>query len=108
MPRAAIKSQSRPGAIAAAIGQGLPTVVLAGRGNAGKSTLFNRIAAGARAITSAIPGTTRDLNFARASYDDRDFILIDSGGLEIGGRERVSERVVRGAPPARGTGGLLV
>ena len=96
MPRAA-KSESRPGAISAALAQGLPTVVLAGRVNAGKSTLFNRIAAGARAITSSIPGTTRDLNFARTSYDDRDFILIDSGGLELGGRERMSERIVREA-----------
>jgi GTP-binding protein len=107
MPRAA-KSQSHESAISAAIVQGLPTVVLAGRVNAGKSTLFNRIAAGARAITSAIPGTTRDLNFARASYDDRDFILIDSGGLEIGGRERMSERVVREALAAVGMADLVV
>ncbi len=107
MPRAA-KSGTRPGAISAAIAQGLPTVVLAGRVNAGKSTLFNRIAAGARAITSAIPGTTRDLNFARASYDERDFILIDSGGLELGGRERMSERVVREALAAVGMADLVV
>ena len=107
MPRAA-KSQARPGAISAAIAQGLPTVVLAGRVNAGKSTLFNRMAAGARAITSSIPGTTRDLNFARASYDDRDFILIDSGGLELGGRERMSERVVREALAAVGMADLVV
>src|SRR5580700_8523945 len=107
MPRAA-KSEPRTGAISAAIGQGLPTVVLVGRVNAGKSTLFNRVASGARAITSAIPGTTRDLNFARAKYDDRDFILIDSGGLEIGGRERMSERVVREALAAVGMADLVV
>jgi len=108
MARAETKSNSRPGAIAAAVAQGLPTVVLAGRVNAGKSTLFNRIAAGARAITSAIPGTTRDLNFARTSYDDRDFILIDSGGLEIGGRERMSERVMREALAAIGVADVVV
>jgi GTP-binding protein len=107
MPRAA-KSEARPGAISAALAQGLPTVVLAGRVNAGKSTLFNRIAAGARAITSSIPGTTRDLNFARASYDDRDFILVDSGGLELGGRERMSERIVREALAAIGMADLVV
>ena len=107
MPRAG-KAAPRAGAISAAIAQGLPTVVLAGRVNAGKSTLFNRIAAGARAITSAIPGTTRDLNFARASYDDREFILIDSGGLELGGRERMSERVVREALAAVGVAEVVV
>jgi GTPase len=107
MPRAA-KSEPRASAISAAIGQGLPTVVLVGRVNAGKSTLFNRVASGARAITSAIPGTTRDLNFARASYDDRDFILIDSGGLELGGRERMSERVVREALAAVGVADVVV
>jgi GTP-binding protein len=107
MPRAA-KSESQPGAISAALAQGLPTVVLVGRVNAGKSTLFNRMAAGARAITSSIPGTTRDLNFARTSYDDHEFILIDSGGLEIGGRERMSERVVREALAAVGVADVVV
>ena len=107
MPPSA-KTSARPGAISAALAQGLPTVVLAGRVNAGKSTLFNRIAAGARAITSSIPGTTRDLNFARAHYDDRDFILIDSGGLELGGREQMSERIVREALGAIGMADLVV
>lgn len=102
------KNTARAGAVAAALAQGLPAVVLVGRVNAGKSTLFNRIAGGARALTSPIPGTTRDLNFARASYDGRDFMVIDSGGLEIGGRERMSERLIREALAAVGAADVVV
>src|SRR5439155_24287215 len=50
-----------------------------------------------RAIVSAIPGTTRDLNIAPTSHDGREFLLIDSGGLELGGGERLTERVVNEA-----------
>ncbi|HUY26039.1 MAG TPA: ribosome biogenesis GTPase Der [Candidatus Binataceae bacterium] len=87
---------------------GLPTVVLVGRANAGKSTLFNRISKGARAITSPIPGTTRDLNFARAGFDDREFMVVDSGGLELGGREPMSERLVAEALGAVGVADVVV
>ncbi len=96
------------GGAARSIADGLPTVVLVGRANAGKSTLFNRIAKGARAIMSPIPGTTRDLNFARAAHGDRDFIVVDSGGLELGGKSRMSERVVREALGAVGTADVVV
>ena len=88
--------------------QGLPAVVLVGRANAGKSTLFNRIAKGGRAITSAIPGTTRDLNFARAEHSGREFVVVDSGGLELGGRERMSERIVSEALAAVGVADVVV
>lgn len=88
--------------------EGLPAVVLVGRANAGKSTLFNRIAKGGRAITSAIPGTTRDLNFARAKYGDREFIVVDSGGLELGGHERMTERIVTEALAAVGVADVVV
>jgi GTP-binding protein len=88
--------------------EGLPAVVLVGRANAGKSTLFNRIAKGGRAITSAIPGTTRDLNFARAKYGDREFIVVDSGGLELGGHERMTERIVSEALAAVGVADVVV
>ncbi len=88
--------------------EGLPAVVLVGRANAGKSTLFNRIAKGGRAITSAIPGTTRDLNFARAKYGDREFVVIDSGGLELGGHERMTERIVTEALAAVGVADVVV
>src|SRR5262249_60760395 len=101
-PRSASSGDREPRA-ARALAAGLPTVVLVGRANAGKSSLFNRIVKGARAITSPVPGTTRDLNFARASHADREFALIDSGGLELGGHQQMSERGVAEAP-VRGGG----
>ncbi|HEV2170075.1 MAG TPA: GTPase, partial [Candidatus Binatus sp.] len=104
---------SKPGASAGAeakriAAEGLPAVVLVGRTNAGKSTLFNRITTGGRAIISAIPGTTRDLNFARAKYSDREFVVVDSGGLELGGRERMTERIVAEALAAVGVADVVV
>jgi GTP-binding protein len=92
----------------AAAAHGLPVVALVGRTNAGKSTLFNRIAPRGRAITSAIAGTTRDLNFVRASHEGREFMLIDSGGLELGGQERVTERVVGEAMAALESADVVV
>jgi GTP-binding protein len=78
-------------------GTGLPVVMLVGRANAGKSTLFNRIASRGRAIVSPIAGTTRDLNIARAIYDDRDFTIVDSGGLELYAAESATERAMEEA-----------
>ncbi|MGO9607279.1 MAG: ribosome biogenesis GTPase Der [Candidatus Binataceae bacterium] len=102
------KAEGREARAARSFAGRLPTVVLVGRANAGKSTLFNRIAKGARAITSSIPGTTRDLNFARASYGDREFMVVDSGGLELGGSEQMSERVVAEALGAVGAADVVV
>jgi GTPase len=86
----------RTGALAG-LPEGAPVVVLVGRANAGKSTLFNRLVRGRRAIVSPIAGTTRDLNLGRADHEGRSFVVIDSGGLKLGGRERLDERVVEGA-----------
>jgi GTPase len=95
-------------ALMAALSEGLPTVTLVGRVNAGKSTLFNRIAGGSRAIASPAPGTTRDLNFARARHGESDFMVVDSGGLDLGGRGRMSERVVAEALRAVGAADVVV
>jgi GTPase len=95
-------------ALLATLSEGLPTVTLVGRVNAGKSTLFNRIAGGARAIASPAPGTTRDLNFARARHGASEFMIIDSGGLDLGGRGRMSERVVEEALGAVGAADVVV
>src|SRR5262245_4623074 len=57
------------------------TVVLAGRPNVGKSTLFNRITGTRRSIVAPLAGTTRDVIAAPASWHKRTFTLVDTGGL---------------------------
>ncbi len=59
----------------------LPTVVLVGRPNVGKSTLFNRIARTRRAIVNAMPGTTRDVLAHDAEWGEVPFRLVDTGGI---------------------------
>ena len=59
----------------------LPTVVLVGRPNVGKSTLFNKITGQRRSIVAPVAGTTRDVLEAPAVWANRELTLVDTGGL---------------------------
>ena len=59
----------------------LPAVVLVGRPNVGKSTLFNRLSGTRRAIVTSMPGTTRDVIVQPAEWQGVHFELIDTGGM---------------------------
>lgn len=67
--------------------ENLKTVALIGRPNVGKSTLFNRLAGKRLAIETPIPGTTRDRLFARVSWQETEFNLVDVAGVETGKSE---------------------
>ena len=61
----------------------LPTVALVGRPNVGKSTIFNRLVGDRISIVEDYPGVTRDRIYAKASWLDREYRLIDTGGIEM-------------------------
>ena len=63
-------------------GRARPVIVIAGRPNVGKSTLFNRLAGRRFAIVSDIAGTTRDRVSTQAEWDGYSYVLIDTGGIE--------------------------
>ena len=59
-----------------------PVVVLVGRPNVGKSTLFNRLTRSRDAIVVDVPGVTRDRHYGEGRQGDRPFLVVDTGGLE--------------------------
>lgn len=75
--------------------QRLPTVVLVGRVNVGKSSLFNRLVEEKRAIVSPIPGTTRTRNEGTVLWRGREFRIVDTGGLTFDERIPLESEIIR-------------
>jgi len=75
----------------------LPVVVIVGRPNVGKSTLFNAILGQRRSIVGDEPGITRDRIHGEASYLGRRFELIDTGGIIPNDAEMIPSEILKQA-----------
>ncbi|MEP7117532.1 MAG: ribosome biogenesis GTPase Der [Acidobacteriota bacterium] len=86
----------------------LPTVVLVGRPNVGKSTLFNRMTGTRRAIVTPMAGTTRDAMRQPVPVADGGFMLTDTGGMFGSSQDPLHELVVEAGHRALATADLVV
>jgi GTP-binding protein len=86
----------------------IPTVVIVGRPNVGKSTLFNRITGQRRAIVGDEPGITRDRIHGTAEHDGRRFELIDTGGIVVADQEYIPAQILRQAEVALGRASHII
>ena len=75
----------------------LPSVVIVGRPNVGKSTLFNAILRQRRSIVGDEPGITRDRIAGAGSYRGRPFELIDTGGIITDDTEMIPREILKQA-----------
>ncbi|HSL23375.1 MAG TPA: ribosome biogenesis GTPase Der [Vicinamibacterales bacterium] len=85
-----------------------PAVVLVGRPNVGKSTLFNRITGTRRAIVTAVAGTTRDVITQPAEWQGTAFSLVDTGGMFGQSEDPLHDLVVAGGRRAITAGDVVV
>jgi len=73
----------------------LPTLVLVGRPNVGKSTLFNRLTGTRDALVHDLPGMTRDRHYGRGRIGDKPYLVVDTGGLEPVAKEGIMAEMAR-------------
>src|SRR6476646_12286069 len=73
----------------------LPTLVIVGRPNVGKSTLFNRLTRSRAALVADLPGLTRDRHYGRGRVADRSFLAVDTGGFEPVAKDGILHEMAR-------------
>lgn len=72
-----------------------PTIVIVGRPNVGKSTLFNRLTRTRDAIVHDAPGITRDRHYGEGRVGDKPYLVVDTGGLEPAAQSGVFHQMAR-------------
>lgn len=85
-----------------------PIVAIVGRPNVGKSTLFNKLIGERRSIVEDTPGVTRDRIYAEAEWNDRRFILVDTGGIEPKSDEVILKQMRTQAEIAIATADVII
>src|SRR6202047_1354893 len=88
--------------------QNLPSLVIVGRPNVGKSTLFNRLTGTRRAIVTDEPGITRDRIYGKADWRGRALESVDTGGLVPEDKALIPQEILRQARVAIANAALLV
>jgi len=71
----------------------LPVVVIVGRPNVGKSTLFNRLIKKRVAVVEDTPGITRDRLYAEAEWNGKQFTIVDTGGIVFQEQDPLAEQI---------------
>ena len=85
-----------------------PIVAIVGRPNVGKSTLFNKLIGERRSIVEDTPGVTRDRIYADAEWNDKKFLLVDTGGIEPKSDEIIPKQMRNQAEIAIATADVIV
>ncbi len=85
-----------------------PTVVLVGRPNVGKSTLFNRLTRSRAALVADAPGLTRDRHYGHATVGGKKIIVVDTGGLEPASEHGLRREMARQTMQAVDEGDAIV
>ena len=86
----------------------LPSLVIVGRPNVGKSTLFNRLTGTRRAIVTDEPGITRDRIYGKAEWRGRNLEVVDTGGIVPDDKALIPQEILRQARVAIEKATLLV
>ena len=86
----------------------MPVVAVVGRPNVGKSTLFNKLIGERRSIVLDTPGVTRDRIYATCEWNDRKFMLVDTGGIEPKSDDTILSQMRRQAEMAIASASVII
>jgi GTP-binding protein len=85
-----------------------PTLVIVGRPNVGKSTLFNRLTRSRDALVADFPGLTRDRHYGHGRLGERPYLVVDTGGFEPTAKEGILAEMAQQAEAAIAEADMLI